>query len=118
MTFAMSLNRRVVIQQEGASQDEAGQPVIAWTNVHAPGDGSIAANILKPTGAQMVKSDAPVSVVKVSIRIRYEMWKKLAVDAGMRAVHGDTIYDIKAVLPDEVARQHADLVCETGANNG
>lgn len=30
----------------------------------------------------------------------------------MRVLHGETVYQIKAVLPDEARRDHVDLVCE------
>lgn len=104
-----SLNRRITIQRLQDGQDEIGQPVQTWVDV-----ATVWANIRYLNGVETVKSDAPVSVAKASIRIR----RRTDVTAGMRAVHGSTIFDIKAVLPDEESRERVDLACETGANNG
>ena len=47
-------------------------------------------------------------MAKVSIRIRY----RTDLHAGMRVVHGATVYNIKAALPDFERQVHTDLVCE------
>lgn len=107
--FAYTLNRRITIQAPGTTQDEAGQPIEGWTDVIA-----VWANVRYLNGIETVKSDAPVSIAKASIRIRY----RVGITAGMRATMGDTVFDIKAVLPDEVSRVYMDLACETGGNNG
>jgi SPP1 family predicted phage head-tail adaptor len=102
------LNRKVLLQQLVGTQDEAGQPVTTWENLIATGDGKVWANIKHLSGVETIKSEAPTSVVKVSIRIRY----RTDVTAAIRVVHGSTTYEIKAVMPDEAGRQHLDLACE------
>lgn len=97
------LNRRITIQRPGSVQDDRGQPIPGWVEVAKPW-----ASIKHPSGLSAIKADAPTSVVRASIRIRY----RTDVLPGMRALHGATVYDIKAVLPDEVKREHVDLVCE------
>lgn len=103
------LNRRVAIQSLVAGQDEIGQPTMVWTTL-----ATVWANVRFLNGIETVKSDAPVSVAKASIRIR----RRTDVTAGMRAVLGSTIFDIRAVLPDEESRERLDLACEQGANLG
>lgn len=103
MLRAGQLNRRVTLQRRATGQDAAGQPVSTWQDV-----ATVWASVLTQNGLESIKADRPVSQVKASIRIRW----RTDIDAGMRAVLGATVYDIKAVLPDETKRQHVDLVCE------
>ncbi|MNF12231.1 Phage head-tail joining protein [compost metagenome] len=65
------------------------------------------ANIAHKSGLETIKGAAPVSMVQASIRIRY----RADVDAGMRAVCGGVVYDIKAAPPN-TGREYLDLVCE------
>ena len=104
----------IKIQSLPTAADASGQPdPSAWTDFLV----DVRANILVQTGAEANRADAPVSTVKASIRIRYSIGR-LAITAGMRVVHGSTVWDILAVLPDQRGRQHIDLACSTGANNG
>jgi len=99
----MSHDSRITIQQRGTGQDEIGQPVEIWATVANPW-----ATIKHTSGLAAIKSGADVSIVRASIRINW----RTDIDAGMRVVHGMTVYNIKAVLPDEAGRKHVDLVCE------
>ena len=107
------LNRLVLIQKIGTTQDEAGQPVPGWENLIATGDGKIRANIRHLSGVETIKADAPTSAVKASIRIRY----RTDVTAAKRVVHGSTTYEIKVVMPDEAGREYTDLACEIVAGS-
>lgn len=100
---AGKLNQRVTIEQRSTTQDAIGQPVETWTTV-----ATVWAHIRHPSGIEKIKSDADISIVKASIRIRY----RTGIDAGMRVVHGATTYGIEAVLPDVAGKQHVDLICE------
>jgi len=93
----------VTVQQRASGQDPAGQPLITWEKV-----ASVWANIRHRSGLEAIKADADTSIVKASIRIRY----RDGINAGMRVLHGATIYDIKAVLPDVAKKEHLDLICE------
>lgn len=102
----MSHDSRITIQRPGTSQDEAGEPVESWVPV-----ATVWATIRHVNGLATIRSGADVSVVKASIRINW----RTDVDDSMRVVHGATVYDIEAVLPDVAGRKHVDLVCQTGA---
>jgi SPP1 family predicted phage head-tail adaptor len=66
------------------------------------------ANIKHPSGISEIKSDADISIVKASIRIRY----RSDLTAGMRVVYGASTYDIQAILPDAESKVFIDLACE------
>jgi SPP1 family predicted phage head-tail adaptor len=103
MLKAGSLSRKVTIKQLTAGQDAIGQPTNTWQDF-----ASEWANIRHPTGAESIQADAEASIVKASIRMR----KRTDITAAMRVYLGTTIYEIKAVLPDEVKRDRMDLSCE------
>lgn len=99
---AGSLDTLVSIQQQSSTQDDAGQPVIAWTEVT-----QVWADVKTLSGLATIKADAHASTCKASVRIRY----RNGIQPGMRVVHGATVYDIKAVLHSG-RREFLDLVCE------
>lgn len=98
-----TLNRRVVIQQPSTSQDTIGQPAQVWTTL-----ATVWANVRTQSGMERIRAGAQTSTVQASIRIR----RRTDVTAGMRAVLGSTVYNIRAVLHDEETRESTDLVCE------
>jgi SPP1 family predicted phage head-tail adaptor len=100
---AGALNSRVTIKSPTMTQDAAGQPIPSWDDV-----ATVWANVRNLRGAESIKANAESSNVKASIRIR----RRTGIDASMRVYHGETIYSIKAVLPDEEDRDKIDLVCE------
>lgn len=100
---AMKLNRRVTIKQQSTTRDALGQPLTVWSEV-----ATVWSNILHPRGAEVIRGDRDVSIVQASIRIRY----RTDVTAAMRVYYGSLVYEIKAVLRDEVSRINVDLVCE------
>lgn len=101
---AGTLNRKITIQNKGDGTDDWGTPLPnVWVDVCKPW-----ASIKSLSGLGTIKADAQTSVVKASIRIRY----RTDIAAGMRALHGATVYDIKAVLQDHAGREFTDLVCE------
>lgn len=96
-------NSRVTIRQRAAGSDELGQPLQTWTTV-----ATLWASIRHLSGAAAIKADANTSAVKASISVA----KRDDIKAGMQALHGTTVYEIKAVLPDEQNRLDMFLVCE------
>lgn len=100
------LNRRISLQMLTGGQDALGQPVQTWTEI-----AQVWADIRHLSGMQAIQADAHISTVRASIRVRY----RSGLAAGMRVVHGATVYAIRAVLPDETDRQAVDLACEVVA---
>lgn len=100
---AGTLNRRVTIKQLVAGQDAIGQPTQAWATL-----ATVWASIAHPSGLEAIKAEREVSVVRASIRIR----RRTDVTAAMRVHHGATVYEIKAVQPDEERRESLFLACE------
>lgn len=103
------LNRRIVIQQRLATENELGERVSGWQIV-----ATVWANIINKSGLETVRNEMDMSVVSASIRIRY----RTDINAGMRVLDGSTVYDIQAVLLDRTGKQYVDLVCQTGGSNG
>jgi SPP1 family predicted phage head-tail adaptor len=100
---AGELTSRITIQRPADGEDERGQPLTTWTDV-----ATVWATIAFTSGLGAIKAEAPVSVVKASIRIRYRM----GIAAGMRVLEGAAAYQVRAVLPDRAGRDYVDLVCE------
>jgi len=97
------LNQRITIEQRTAGQDAAGQPAGTWQAV-----ATVWADVRHLSGLETIKAGAESSAVKASIRIR----NRSGLNAGMRVVHGGSIYNIKAVPPYVASRPFLDLVCE------
>ena len=102
----MTLNRQVMIQQRAAMVDALGQPLESWEAF-----ATAWAEIRHPSGVEQIKAGAEVSTVRASIRVR----RRDGITPAMKVVHGATVYDIKAVLPDEAGRIWMFLVCEVTA---
>ncbi|MGJ7512347.1 phage head closure protein [Variovorax sp. GT1P44] len=106
---AGQLRHKVKLQALAVGQDAIGQPVQTWTDV-----ATVWADVRFINGLEAVKADAPVSIAKGSIRIRY----RVGVTAGMRVLEGSIVYSIQAILPDTTGKRFLDLAFEQGANNG
>ena len=105
MTTAGQLRHKVTIQKQGQAQNELSELLPdQWVDVCSPW-----ADIRQPSGLSAIKADAQVSIVRTSVRIRF----RTDVKPGMRVVHGDRIYDIKAgPLAVDGKRVFIDLICE------
>jgi len=98
------MNDRIALLRRTTARDGAGQRLPeAWTPLP-----EIWANVKFQSGAEAMRADADVSIVKCSIRIRV----RPDVDATMKARYKRIDYDIKAVLPDSKDRDFVFLVCE------
>lgn len=98
------LNHRIELLKRAASRDAAGQRVEGW-EVHK----TTWANVRFQSGAEVMRANVDVSIVKCSIRIR----ERRDVDASMGVRYLGVDYEIKAVLPDSADRDHMFLVCES-----
>jgi len=98
------MNDRIALLKRATTRDGAGQRLpAAWTALP-----DIWANVKFQSGAEAMRANADVSIVKCSIRIR----ARPDVDATMKARYKRVDFDIKAVLPDSNDRDFVFLVCE------
>ena len=97
------MNDRVELLKRATGRDGAGQPVESWPVLRG-----VWANVKFQSGAEVMRANADVSIVKCSIRIRAVR----DVDSSMRARHKGVVYDIQAVLPDSNNRDFMFLACE------
>lgn len=108
-----TLNRQMLLQRRVETPTGSGGKEISWVDV-----ATVWASVRYLNGTEMLKSDIPVGSATASIRIRF----REDIDATCRAVYkpGDnqTVYEIKAALPDMVGREFVDLAVEVGASNG
>ncbi|WP_213778873.1 phage head closure protein [Caballeronia sp. dw_276] len=107
---AGKLKHRIQIQRRDSTRDSSGQPSKNWLAFGTP----IWASIVFLNGKQFATSGSQANSATASIRIRY----RTDITAAMRVLHGTTVYDIVAVLPDEATHDFVDLACTTGANDG
>lgn len=94
------LNKRITIEQQSTAYDAAGQLVESWSTF-----ATVWADIKFKSGSETIKSDALVSTVPASIRIRY----KQGITAGMRVKFKDSVYEILAVIPHVSENRYVDL---------
>ncbi|MCP3022300.1 phage head closure protein [Cupriavidus basilensis] len=106
---AGKLNRRVHILHAQKQRAPGGQEVKTWVPL-----AKVWASIRHKGGLETIRAEAEASIVQASIRVRY----REDIDATMRVQHGARVYEIRAVLPDELRREYVDLVCEVGASRG
>lgn len=99
----MALNSQITIRQRASGSDALGQPNGGWETVT-----TMWAEIRHPSGVEQLRGGGQVTTVSASIKVR----RRTGITGAMQAVHGSTVYDIQAVLPDEVERQYMFLVCQ------
>jgi SPP1 family predicted phage head-tail adaptor len=96
-------NRKVTILHYVDAQDDIGQPVMNWVTFKTRWG-----NVRTLNGIETIKGGAETSIANASIRLVY----CTDITTAMRAQVGATVYEIKAVLPDDAGRQYTDLACE------
>jgi SPP1 family predicted phage head-tail adaptor len=106
-----NLNNRITIQSRTAGEDEAGQPLLTWTDV-----ATVWANVAGQTGLGTIKNsgDVTAAIKAYSFRIRF----REGIDEGMRVLYSATPFDVKQVRMDYAGREWTDLVCEQGGSDG
>lgn len=102
----MVRNTLITIRRRATGSDALGQPLTTWQDLVTLWGG-----IKHVTGAAAIKADADISTVRASINVR----RRSDIEPGMQVVHGDTVYEVKAVLPDLERRLEMFLVCEVAA---
>lgn len=102
--MAAALNTLVRVMTRAAGTDGLGAPTGGWTVQIC----EVWADILHPSGREMIMGGGELAIVKASIR----MHRRDDVLEGMRVYKGSVGYDIQAVLPDDRNRQMMMLVCQ------
>jgi SPP1 family predicted phage head-tail adaptor len=109
--IAPRLRHRVDIQNFASVQNSnTGAVTDTWTDLFE----EVPAEIMPMSGREFLAAQSIQAGVNTKIVIR---WID-GVEPRMRVVHGSTIYNIKAVLPDPTLRRHLTLMCEAGVNEG
>ena len=103
------LRHRITIQRKTEARDSYGDAVPTWSDV-----AEVWAEILSVTGREEYLSEQHRETGQWRIRIR----KRDGMNGTMRVLHGDEVYDVLAVLPDQWKTREQILVCKTGASNG
>lgn len=110
MSLAAQLRHRVDIEALTLTRDSYGGAIETWTKVAT----SVPAAIVPLSGKEFIASGATQAQINTRITLRYRDDLKPA----MRLVHGATLYNIRAVLPDPTLQRHLTLLCEAGVNDG
>jgi SPP1 family predicted phage head-tail adaptor len=110
------LRYTVTIQQLVAGspqQKPTGEPDKTWSAL-----ASVPADIRPLAGQALFVAQQANARVNVEVDLRYSS-EVAGVTAGMRVLHGATVYDIEWVPPLKPARGHRfTLRCSTGLNQG
>lgn len=117
--LAQRLRHRIDIQAvdtetDTSNSDANGAIDQAWPSILAPGELLIAAEIRALTGDEIIEA----GTIAGKVNTRITIWHRDGLTPSMRAVHGDVIYDIRAILPDPTQRRFDALLCWTGPNEG
>lgn len=106
---ANQLNQHITIQLPSTKQDEFGQLIECWEDVHT----NIRAGIGDMSGREYLAAAAVQNAVITKIVIRY----RPGITPAMRVLHNATIYNITAVLQGR--KGWLNLMCIKGtASNG
>lgn len=112
MSVAIKLNKRVLLQRPVVGRDAHKQQLPGWENVIPGTKPEVFASIKDMTGRQHVAAGATQNSVQTVITIRHIE----GLEAGMRAVSREQIYDIESVLgQDQITLQ---LMVKRGVSNG
>lgn len=104
------LRHRVTLQEQVVAINTAGEQVREWEDV-----ATVWAAIEPLSGREMLLADQVQSKVNTRIVIR----SRDGVLASMRAIHGSTVYNIEAVIPDnESGQEWLTLQCYSGVSEG
>lgn len=100
----MKMNDRITLLKRAQGRNAANEPVEDW-----PAVATVWANVKFETGAQVLRANADISIVRVSIRIR----ARADVNPTFRVQYKGAEYDVKSALPDSDDRAFMFLVCES-----
>lgn len=97
------LNQRVAIEKLHEGRDKFGQPIHEWLPVIV-----VWAAVEPLQGREFIAAMTTQAEVTARIRMRYHP----AIEAHMRAKHGDDVYSIEAVIHVRTGRRELQLMCK------
>lgn len=111
-TIAYRLRHRIRIERPSYTQDPiTGEMTLAWELVAD----TVPASIEPLSGREFVSAQAVQSAITARIVIR----RRPGIDATMRILHRDLIYNIHGVLTDPVSGlEYLTLPCSEGVSDG
>jgi len=110
MLRAGELRHQVTIQRRIETQDVGGAMLVSWEDV-----ATVWAQIAPLSAREYLQSAALQSEITARIKIRH----RPGLDATMRIVHGEKIYNPAAWLPDaESGIEYLTAPCSEGVNDG
>ncbi|WP_404984116.1 phage head closure protein [Caballeronia sp. LZ034LL] len=100
---AGTFNRTVCIERRVRDADTAS---IEWELVINP-----RASVIMQSGKEIIAADAPISIMRASVRIRYSKRLFNIIRQGMRLTVDDVVMRIESVWPDVRRREYIQLIC-------
>jgi len=96
------MNDRITLQRPGPGAGKLRTPE-TWEPF-----ATVWAHVLFPSGAEVVRAGAEVSIVKCSIRVR----ARADIDTSARVLFKGKAYDVESALPDSRDSRFMFLVCK------
>lgn len=96
------MDSKVKLQAQQVVEGPMGD-VTSWVDV-----ATVWAEVRYLSGIQFIKAGATVGQASISVKIN----RRSGLSASMRVLHKDKVYEVQAVLPDEVERIYTFLVCK------
>lgn len=96
------MNDRITLQRSGPGAGKLRAPE-AWESF-----ATVWAHVLFPSGAEVVRAGAEVSIVKCSIRVR----ARADIDTAARVLFKGKAYDVESALPDARDSRFMFLICK------
>jgi SPP1 family predicted phage head-tail adaptor len=100
---AGSYNRRVRIERRIRDSDRESNDWQLVLTAHA--------RVIMQSGKEIIAADAPISMIKASIWVRYSKRNCTNICEGMRLTVGGLAMRIEQVRPDVARREYVQLIC-------
>ena len=109
------LRRKIILQQRSTTQDSAGGQAVTWTDL-----ARVSAAIQPMTGRELLASQVVHTEVTTEIVCRYraDLFGDPKVTAALRAVYLGRVYDIHAVIDEDMRHVYVRLLASEGLTNG
>lgn len=103
------LDKRVTIESQSVERNSIGEPETTWEDF-----ATVWAAVEPLQGREFWAQQQVQSAVSHRVRIRYLD----GVNAAMRIVYGERVFNIEAVIDPKERHEEMQLLCSEGRNNG